>query len=163
MDLVRFAVACSLVILQYACAANPPLPAPPGSDATAAQHNSNGIVHYEMEHWSIAKDHFASAVEADPNLAEAHFNLGLALDKLNLQSEATAHFKKAADLAPANNAIVQSSAYRSRTAPPSPYSYGPSSYGGMGWYECLASRLHHRDHLPSGGTAFRIFLSSSRL
>jgi len=134
MDLVRFAVACSLVILQYACAANPLLPAPPGSDATAAQHNSNGIVHYEMEHWSIAKDHFASAVEADPNLAEAHFNLGLALDKLNLQSEATAHFKKAADLAPANNAIVQSSAYRSRTAPPSPSSYGPSSYGGMGGY-----------------------------
>lgn len=47
-----------------------------------------------MGHWSIAKDHFASAIQADPNLAEAHFNLGLALNKLNLQSEATAHFKK---------------------------------------------------------------------
>ncbi|MBX3330243.1 MAG: tetratricopeptide repeat protein [Nitrospira sp.] len=134
MDLVRVAVAGSLVLLQYACATSAPLSAPPGSNATAAQHNSNGIVHYEMEHWSIAKDHFASAIEADPSLAEAHFNLGLALDKLNLQSEATTHFKKAAELAPANNAIVQSSAYRSRTAPPSPSSYGPSSYGGMGGY-----------------------------
>ena len=133
MDLVRFAVV-GLIILQYACAMNLPLSAPPGSHATAARHNAEGIVHYEMSHWSIAKDHFASAVEADPNLAEAHFNLGLALDKLNLQSEATTHFKKAADLGPANSAIVQSSAYRSRTVPPSPSSYGTSGYGGMGGY-----------------------------
>ncbi len=133
MDLVRFAVV-GLIILQCACAMNPPLSAPPGSHATAARHNAEGIVHYKMSHWSIAKDHFASAVEADPNLAEAHFNLGLALDKLNLQSEATTHFKNAADLAPANSAIVQSGAYRSRTAPPSPSSYGTSGYGGMGGY-----------------------------
>jgi tetratricopeptide (TPR) repeat protein len=112
---------------------NPPLAAPPGSHAIAAQHNADGIVHYETGHWSIAKDHFAAAIEADPNLAEAHFNLGLALNKLNLQSEATAHFKKAAELAPANNAIVQSSAYRSRTAPPSPSSYGTGNYWGMGY------------------------------
>ena len=134
MGFIRFAVASSLVILQYACVTlNPPLSSPPGSNATAAQHNADGIAHYEMEHWSIAKDHFASAVEADPNLAEAHFNLGLALNKLNLQSEATTHFKKAAELAPANSAIVQSSAYRSRTVPPSPSSYGTSGYGGMGY------------------------------
>ena len=83
---------------------------PPGSNATAAQYNSDGIAHYEMGHWSIAKDRFSSAIEADPNLAEAHFNLGLALNKLNLQAEATTHFKKAAELAPDNSAIVQSGA-----------------------------------------------------
>jgi Flp pilus assembly protein TadD len=135
MDLVRFAVISSLVLLQYACAAqNPPLSAPPDSNAAAARHNSDGIVHYENGQWSIARDHFASAIEADPNLAEAHYNLGLALNKLNLQPEATTHFKKAAELAPANNAIIQSSAYRSRTTPPSPSSYGTSGYGGMGGY-----------------------------
>lgn len=135
MNFVRFAVAGSLVLLHYACAAmNPSLSAPPGSNATAAQHNSDGIVHYEMEHWSIARDHFMSAIEADPNLAEAHFNLGLALDKLNLQSEATSHFQKAVELAPANNAIVQSSAYRNRPAPLSPSNYGASGYGGTGGY-----------------------------
>ncbi|HSA87672.1 MAG TPA: tetratricopeptide repeat protein [Nitrospira sp.] len=134
MDLMRVTVAGSLVILQCACAVmDPPLSAPPGSNVTAAQHNSDGIAHYELGHWSIAKDHFTSAVEADPNLAEAHYNLGLALNQLNLQSEATTHFKKAADLAPANNAIVQSRAYRSRTAPPSPSSSGTSGYGGMGY------------------------------
>jgi Flp pilus assembly protein TadD len=135
MDLVRLAVIGSLVMLQYACAvANPPLAAPPNSHATAARYNSNGIAHYEKGQWSLARDHFASAVEADPTLAEAHFNLGLALNKLNLQAEATTHFKKAAELAPANNAIIQSSAYRSRTTPPSPSSYGTSGYGGMGGY-----------------------------
>jgi Tfp pilus assembly protein PilF len=135
MSLVRLALAGSLVILQYACAPmNPPLSAPPGSSAGAAQHNSEGIAYFEMGHWPVARDHFMSAIEADPNLAESHFNLALTLDKLNLQSEATTHFKKAAELAPANSAIVQSSAYRSRTAPPSPSSYGPSGYGGMGGY-----------------------------
>ncbi|MGE3978383.1 MAG: hypothetical protein AB7F94_12450 [Nitrospira sp.] len=135
MNLVRLAIASSLVVLQYACATTAEtLSAPPDSNAAAALHNSEGIVHYEMGHWSIAKDHFASAVEADPNLAESHYNLALALDKLNLQSEATTHFKKAAELAPANSAITESSVYRSRTAPPSPSSYGTDRYGGMGEY-----------------------------
>ncbi|HWF60402.1 MAG TPA: hypothetical protein VN666_08850 [Nitrospira sp.] len=134
MNLIRLAIASSLVVLQYACATNPPLSAPPGSNATAALHNSDGIAHYEMGHWSIAKDHFSSAIEADPNLAEAHFNLGLALNKLNFQSEATTHFKKAAELAPADSPIAESSAYRSHTTPPSPSSYGTDSHGGMGGY-----------------------------
>ena len=127
--------AVSLAILQYACAVTPaPLSVPADSNATAAQHNSEGITSYKMGHWSVARDHFLSAIESDPNLAESHFNLALALDKLDLRSEATAHFKQAAELAPANSAIVESSAYRSHTAPPSPSNYGPSSYGGMGGY-----------------------------
>ncbi len=135
MNLVRLAIAGSLVVLQYACVTTTEtLSAPPDSNAAAARHNSDGIVHYEMGHWSIAKDHFASAVEADPNLAESHYNLALALDKLNLQSEATTHFKKAAELAPADSAIAESSAYRSRTTPPSPSSFGTSGYGEMGGY-----------------------------
>ena len=134
MNLIRLAIASSLVVLQYACATNPPLSAPPGSNATAALHNSDGIAHYEMGHWSLAKDHFSSAIEADPNLAEAHFNLGLALNKLNFQSEATTHFKKAAELAPADSPIAESSAYRSHTPPPSPSSYCTDSHGGMGGY-----------------------------
>jgi Tfp pilus assembly protein PilF len=130
MNLVRFAVASSLAVLQWACAAaSLPLSAPPGSNATAAQHNSEGITHYEMGHWSVARDHFASAVEADPNLAESHFNLALALDKLDLHSEAKIHFKKAGELAPRNSAITQSSAYRSHTTSSSSVNK-PSGYGG---------------------------------
>ena len=73
---------------------------------------SEGIAEYDVGHWSVAREHFASAIKADPNLAESHFNLALALDKLDLHSEATIHFKKAAELAPGNSAITQSSAYR---------------------------------------------------
>jgi Tfp pilus assembly protein PilF len=132
MNLVRFAVAFSLAVLQSACAATSvPLATTPGSNTTATQHNSEGIAHYDMGDWSVARDHFASAIKADPNLAESHFNLALALDKLDLHSEATTHFKKAAELAPGNSAITQSSAYIDHTASPSS-SYGTGSYGGMG-------------------------------
>ncbi len=133
MNLVRLTVVLSLAVLQSACAATSvPLVTTPGSDATAAQHNSEGIAHYDMGHWSVARDHFASAIEADPNLAESHFNLALALHKLALHSEATTHLKKAAELAPDNRAITQSSAYKDHTASPSS-SYGTGGYGGMGY------------------------------
>ena len=120
MNLVRLAVAFSLAVLQSACAATSmPLATTPGSNATAAQHNSKGIAQYDMGHWPIARYHFASAIVTDPNLAESHFNLALALAKLDLHSEATTHFKKAAVLAPDNRAIAQSSAYKDHTASPS--------------------------------------------
>ena len=128
MNLVRFAVALSLAVLQSACAATSvPLATTPGSSATASQHNSEGIAHYEMGHWSVARDHFASPIEADPNLAESHFNLALALHILNLHSEAATHFEKAAELAPDNSAITQSSAYKDHTTSPSLF-YEPGEY-----------------------------------
>ncbi len=140
MNLVRFAVTFSLAVLQSACAATSmPLATSPGSNATAAQHNSEGIVQFEMGHWSAARDHFASAIEDDPNLAESHFNLALALDKLDLYFEATTHFKKAAELAPGNRAITktQSSAYN-HIVPPSSFDetdeYEIGGYAGMGGY-----------------------------
>ncbi|TMQ30688.1 MAG: tetratricopeptide repeat protein [Nitrospirae bacterium] len=134
MNLVRFTVALSLAVLQSACAATSvPLATTPGSNTAATQHNSEGIAHYDMGDWSGARDHFASAIKADPDLAESHFNLALALDKLELHSEATTHFKKAAELAPGNSAITESSAYQDHTASPSS-SYGTGGYGGMGRY-----------------------------
>jgi len=140
MNLVSFAVALSLAALQSACAAPPsvPLATTPGSNATVAQHNSEGIAQYEMQRWSVAREHFASAIEADPNLAESHFNLALVLHKLAVHSEATTHFKKAAELAPNNSVITQSSVYRNHTASFSSI-YGPGGheesgyYGGMGY------------------------------
>jgi len=134
MNLIKFTVAFSLAVLQSACAVTSvPLATTPGSNTAATEHNSEGIVHYDMGDWSGARDHFASAIKADPNLAESHFNLALALDKLELHSEATTHFKKAAELAPGNSAITESSAYRDHTDSPSS-SYGTGGYGGMGRY-----------------------------
>ena len=33
------------------------------------QHNQEGMKHYKMGHWEIAKQHFEAASKADPGLA----------------------------------------------------------------------------------------------
>lgn len=120
MNLVRFAIAFSLAVLQSACAATSvPLATTAGSNAPAAHHNAEGIAEYDRGQWGMARYHFGTAILHDRTLAEAHFNLALALHKLDLHSEATTHFKKAAELAPSNSAITQSRAYKKHTAPPS--------------------------------------------
>lgn len=127
----------SAAVLVWACAGGPSLPLPTGSgaDPTVAQHNAEGMEHYEMGHWKEAKGHFEAAIQADPKSAEPHYNLALTLDKMGAHAEATAHFKQAAELAPGNRAIAQSRAYRSHVmAPSGQKSRGDEGYGVMGGY-----------------------------
>lgn len=79
---------------------------PAGSPGLAD--NDEGVKHYQQGHWDVATEWFQKAVKADPNLAEAHYNLALALDKMGKHDEASAAFKKALALAPANPAIADS-------------------------------------------------------
>ena len=51
---------------------------------------------------------FTQAVEADPESAEAHYNLALVLDKMGQHGEAVAEFKKAQDLGKDNPDIQNS-------------------------------------------------------
>ncbi|HJU05705.1 MAG TPA: tetratricopeptide repeat protein, partial [Nitrospiraceae bacterium] len=44
----------------------------------AESHNTEGIEHYNQGHWDVAKKHFMEAAKADPQSAEAHYNLALA-------------------------------------------------------------------------------------
>ena len=75
--------------------------APEGrGNKTAAERNQDGIDHLLREHWRKAEADFNRALEADPNLAAAHFNLALSLDQQEKRREAAGHFKKAAELAP---------------------------------------------------------------
>lgn len=71
--------------------------------------NDEGVGHYKQGHWDVSEGHFRKALKADANLAEAHFNLGLALDKMGKHEEATASFKKALELAPTKISIKDSS------------------------------------------------------
>ncbi len=82
------------------------LTAPASSSGKKA--NAEGVTHAQEGHWDVAESHFRKAVEADPKLAEAHYNLGLALDKLEKHDEAKAAFGKALELAPDNTMITDS-------------------------------------------------------
>ena len=82
------------------------LMAPEG--APGASDNHEGVKHFEKGHWDIAKEHFNKALAANAKLAEAHYNLALALDKLGDHGEATNHFKMALDLAPEDPRIKDS-------------------------------------------------------
>ena len=89
-----------------------PLATLPMVSPSAAQHNLVGIEEYDKGQWEEAKQHFEAAVQADPNLPEARFNLALTLHKLGLHDQATTHFKKAGEMDPENKEIVESSLYR---------------------------------------------------
>ena len=116
-----------LSVLLAACAATcPTLPTAASADAAAAKHNAEGIEHFNMGHWDVAKGHFEAAIKADPQLAEPHFNLALALHNLGSHQEATTHFKKAAELAPGNRTITDSRTFRYHMGSGSP---GPVGMG----------------------------------
>lgn len=75
--------------------------APEGyANGSAAARNQDGMDHLLREHWEKAAADFRRALEADPDLAPAHFNLALALDQEGKHEEAAEHYKKAIRLAP---------------------------------------------------------------
>ena len=84
----------------------PALNAAAGSNAES--HNKEGIEHYNQGHWDVALKHFTEAAKADPDSAEAHYNVALALDKSGDHKGATEHFKTAFDLGK-NNPEIQNS------------------------------------------------------
>ncbi len=77
-------------------------------DENGATENNEGVAHFKEGHWDVAEKHFLAALAVNEKLAEAHYNLALALDKLGNHGDATAHFKNALELAPGNVNISES-------------------------------------------------------
>jgi tetratricopeptide (TPR) repeat protein len=73
----------------------------------AAAKNNEGVGHLKQEHWDISAGYFRDAIAMSSNLAEAHFNLGLALDQMGNHQEASEQFKTAKELAPNNPKIAE--------------------------------------------------------
>ncbi len=120
MRLRIFITTLGLVTMATACATpSPPLTTGPAASSSAHMHNQEGMKHYQMGHWDVARNHFGEAINTEPTLAEPHYNLALALHQLGAHDEATARFKMAAELAPDNAAITQSRVYRHHVASPS--------------------------------------------
>lgn len=107
------AVVLGCVVMVTGCATpSGPLAVLPMMSPAAARQNLEGIQQYHSGKWQEAKSRFESAIQADPELPEAHFNLALTLHKLGDHREATIHFKRAGELAPGNKEITGSSVYR---------------------------------------------------
>lgn len=77
------------------------------SNKSAAMKNDEGVSHLVQEHWDVSNKFFREAISADPNMAEAHFNLALSLDEMGQHTEASEHFQKARELAPNDPRIAE--------------------------------------------------------
>jgi Tfp pilus assembly protein PilF len=84
------------------------MPLKAASGSKAESHIAAGIEHYGKGHWDVAKKHFTEAEKADPQSAEAHYDLALALDKSGDHKGATEHFQRAQALGKDNMEIQQS-------------------------------------------------------
>lgn len=131
-EIVVMAMA-GLTLLGFGCQSTPKrmiLPAPAGTNAAAARHNDEGFQAYQQQQWESAKQHFKAAIAASPELAEAHYNLGMTLYRLKAMQEGDAHFIQAADLAPGNKVIWDAPPLKSVKVPDREVS-GTSSDGHM--------------------------------
>lgn len=111
MKILSYVLSLGLVVLAAPALADmgkgaTPLKAAAGSKAES--HIAVGIEHYGMGHWDVAKNHFMEAEKADPQSAEAHYDLALVLDKAGDHAGATDHFKRAHALGKSNLEIQHS-------------------------------------------------------
>lgn len=82
-----------------------PLHAPTGTSAAVSQQLEQGNQLLVKGDWVGAREIYVATIRADQQLAEAHYNLALALEKLGEKAEARKHYVAAANLAPGNKVI----------------------------------------------------------
>lgn len=108
MCIMRVIVAAALTLALSACASKvtPQLLAAPSMSSERAQtHNAEGIRAYQDGNMNQARQYFEAAITVEPDLAEAHYNLGMTLYRLGMVGDGDHHFIQAANLAPGNKTI----------------------------------------------------------
>jgi Tfp pilus assembly protein PilF len=81
------------------------LQAPAGTSALVSQQLEQGNQLFAQHDWAAAKQVYLATIQADSTVAEAHYNLALALERLGEKAEARKHYVTAANLAPGNKVI----------------------------------------------------------
>ncbi len=104
----------SLVLMGVTgCASDKPAPLtmlapPPSVDPQMLQMFNEGTRFFQEGRWEAARQQFQSAVQRQGDLAEAHYNLALSMDRLGDQAGAKKHYIEAANLAPGHKVIWNS-------------------------------------------------------
>ena len=104
---------CLIVMGMMGCVSDKPAPLttldpPPNVDSQVLQLFTEGNRLFREGQWEAARKQFQSAVERQPDLAEAHYNIALCTDLMGDQAGAKKHYIEAANLAPGNKVIWNS-------------------------------------------------------
>lgn len=104
---------CLAVIGGAGCVSDKPAPLttlapPPNVDTHLKQVFTEGSRLFREGQWEAARQQFQSAVELQADLAEAHYNLALSMDRMGDQAGAKKHYIEAANLAPGHKVIWNS-------------------------------------------------------
>ena len=84
------------------------LPPPASAESAVVGAMEEGNRLFAAHQWQAAKAQYEAAIRVQPSLAEAHYNLALALGQLGSPKEARHHFLEAANLAPGHKVIWDS-------------------------------------------------------
>ncbi len=111
--LIALSVCCLLFLVNQGCSSKKPAPLmvldpPSQSEAQVQTYLSEGNRLFREGRWEGARQQFQAAVEAQPDLAEAHYNLALAMDFMGDGAGAKPHYITAANLAPGHKVIWNS-------------------------------------------------------
>ncbi len=110
---VMLSLCCLLFLVNQGCSSNKPAPLmvldpPSQSKAQVQTYLTEGNRLFREGRWEGARQQFQAAVNAQPDLAEAHYNLALAMDFMGDGAGAKPHYITAANLAPGHKVIWNS-------------------------------------------------------
>jgi tetratricopeptide (TPR) repeat protein len=88
------------------------LSAPNGSPADVIAKLEEGNRLFSAKDYAGAEQSYRQTIAAYPNLAEAHYNLAITIDRMGNRGEAKKHYLEAANLAPGNKVIWDSPPFR---------------------------------------------------
>ena len=105
------------------------LPPPGYADTQTVQAMQEGNRLFKEKRWRDAEEQFRIAIQSFPSLAEAHYNLGLALHEEGRFSESREHFTRAVELEPHNSVYRNAPPFRRYGEVPSEPEPEPASHG----------------------------------